>query len=104
MRGLQASYNQYTPHFGIHVPHGDLLVFGLCCGQIMFAWLVSPETMPKEYNAWILSASRAPSYAVEANRTITRKGFMDPGAVQKALAHPVSHESVTISLFLIFSI
>lgn len=52
VRGLQASYNQYTPRYGIHIPHGDLLLFGACCGQIMFAWLVSPETIPHAYNRW----------------------------------------------------
>jgi len=55
VRGLQGSYNLYAPKFGVHVPHGDLLVFGLCCGQIMYAWLVSPETIPREYNAWCVS-------------------------------------------------
>jgi hypothetical protein len=55
VRGLQGSYNLYAPKYGVHVPHGDLLVFGLCCGQIMYAWLVSPETIPREYNAWCVS-------------------------------------------------
>ena len=52
VRGLQGSYNLYTPRFGIHIPHGDILLFGACCGQIMYAWLCSPETIPKEYNDW----------------------------------------------------
>jgi hypothetical protein len=59
VRGLQGSYNLYAPKFGVHVPHGDLLVFGLCCGQIMYAWLVSPETIPREYNAWSVPIHRA---------------------------------------------
>ena len=52
VRGLQGSYNLYTPRFGIHIPHGGILLFGACCGQIMYAWLCSPETIPKEYNDW----------------------------------------------------
>ncbi len=52
VRGLQGSYNLYTPQLGIHIPHGDVLLFGACCGQIMFAWLCSPETIPKEYDRW----------------------------------------------------
>lgn len=59
VRGLQGSYNQYAPKFGVNVPHGDLLVFGLCCGQIMYAWLVSPETIPREYNAWYVMSHRS---------------------------------------------
>lgn len=52
VRGLQGSYNLYAPRLGVRIPHGDVLVFGLCCGQIMYAWLVSPETIPREYSAW----------------------------------------------------
>ncbi|OXG50365.1 hypothetical protein J010_02837 [Cryptococcus neoformans] len=85
VRGLQASYNQYTPRFGIHIAHGDLLLFGACCGQIMFAFLMSPETIPKEYNNWILSASRVPSFAIRANRTQVRQGYIQDALVQEAL-------------------
>ncbi|KAL0255686.1 hypothetical protein I308_100493 [Cryptococcus tetragattii IND107] len=85
VRGLQASYNQYTPRFGIHIPHGDLLLFGACCGQIMFAFLMSPETIPKEYNNWILAASRVPSFAILANRTQVRQGYIQDALVQEAL-------------------
>ena len=52
VRGLQASYNQYAPQYGIRIPHGDLLLFGACSGQIMFAWLLSPETIPHGYSKW----------------------------------------------------
>jgi hypothetical protein len=104
VRGLQSSYNHYTPRLGIKVPHGELLVFGACCGQIMFAWLLSPETMPKEYSNWsvrcstcrqvadrnrILSASRVPDFAVVANRSIIRQKTLDPYQVQRALSRQV---------------
>lgn len=52
VRGLQGTYNSYAPVVGINIPHGDVLLFGLCCGQIMFAFLLSPETIPREYNNW----------------------------------------------------
>ncbi|KAK8858599.1 hypothetical protein IAR55_002828 [Kwoniella newhampshirensis] len=87
VRGLQASYNQYTPRYGIRIPHGDLLVFGACCGQIMFAFLLSPETMPREYSQWILAASRVPEFAVLANRSAVRQGAINPVQVQRALGH-----------------
>jgi len=103
VRGLQASYNQYAPQYGIRIPHGDLLLFGACCGQIMFAWLLSPETIPHGYSKWyvcasvetrltfrILGASRVPEFAVMGNRTIVRRGFLEPQQVQRALAHEVS--------------
>ncbi|KAK1925541.1 hypothetical protein DB88DRAFT_484264 [Papiliotrema laurentii] len=87
VRGLQAAYNQYTPRYGIHIPHGAEILFGLCCGQIMFAWLLSPETIPHAYGRWILGASRVPEFAVLGNRTIVRHGYLEPQQIQRALAH-----------------
>ncbi len=52
VRGLQASYNTFSLRTGFEIPYGDLIVFGFCCGQIMFAFLMSPETIPVEYNSW----------------------------------------------------
>ncbi|CAD6569098.1 MAG: hypothetical protein TREMPRED_005046 [Tremellales sp. Tagirdzhanova-0007] len=87
VRGLQGSYNLYTPRFGIHIPHGGILLFGACCGQIMYAWLCSPETIPKEYNDWILKASRVPEFGLLAHRTVMRKGLIEPLQVQRALQY-----------------
>ncbi|KAJ3555565.1 hypothetical protein NP233_g12179 [Leucocoprinus birnbaumii] len=52
VRGLQGSYNSYTTRKGIRVPHGDVLVFTLACGQIMYAFLMRPDTLPRSYRAW----------------------------------------------------
>ena len=52
VRGLQATYNAHSQRTGFRIPYGDILVFGLSCGQIMFAFLLSPETIPPEYNSW----------------------------------------------------
>ena len=52
VRGLQASYNQVSAKTGYKVPFGSMIVFGLSCGQIMFAFLLSPSTIPPEYNSW----------------------------------------------------
>ena len=91
VRGLQASYNLYAPQFGIHIPHGDVILFGLCCGQIMFAWLLSPATIPAAYARWILGASRVPEYAVAANYSLVRQGVLYHEPVKRALTHKVSH-------------
>jgi hypothetical protein len=76
----------------------------------MFAWLLSPETIPKEYSTWyvglsfikpisnlyaeafdrILSASQVPEFAVLANRTAVRQRLIDPVQVQRALNFRVS--------------
>lgn len=85
VRGLQAAYNQYTPALGIHIPHGDILLFGLCCGQIMFAFLLSPETIPREYSNWIQNASGVQAFTVAANRTAVRNNFISPSPIDRAL-------------------
>ncbi|BEJ17573.1 hypothetical protein CspHIS471_0609740 [Cutaneotrichosporon sp. HIS471] len=88
VRGLQGTYNQYAPQMGLSIPHGDILLFGLCCGQIMYAFLLAPETLSREYYNWIQSASGVPKYAIGANRTAVRNNFIAPAQLQKALAEP----------------
>lgn len=88
VRGLQASYNQYSPRLGVNIPHGDVILFGLCCGQIMYAYLLAPETIPREYNAWIQSASGVPVHAVISNRSAVRSNVIAPAQLQRAIQYP----------------
>lgn len=66
VRGLQATYNAYSQRTGLQIPDGigSILVFGLSCGQIMFAFLLSPETIPPEYNSWYVLWSACPRCAL----------------------------------------
>ncbi|KAJ9097633.1 hypothetical protein QFC21_004669 [Naganishia friedmannii] len=57
------------------------------CGQIMFAFLLSPETIPPEYNTWIQAASQVQGDAVKLNRMIERQRKVDPGLVMKIMQH-----------------
>ena len=52
VRGLQGSYNAYSERKGIRVPYGDVLVFSLACAQIMYGYLLRPETLPRSYIKW----------------------------------------------------
>jgi hypothetical protein len=88
VRGLQGTYNQYAPQMGISIPHGDIILFGLCCGQIMYAFLLAPDTLSREYYNWIQSASGVPKYAVASNRTAVRHNLIAPAQLQKALREP----------------
>ncbi|CAD6565887.1 MAG: hypothetical protein CYPHOPRED_000084 [Cyphobasidiales sp. Tagirdzhanova-0007] len=58
VRGLQGWYNILHKRGYLHIPHGDVLLFGAACGQIMYAWLVSPESLNPGYSNWITEASR----------------------------------------------
>lgn len=57
VRALQGVYHRLAKE-GLHIPHGDVILFGLACGQIMYSWVASPALLDKSYFAWITSASR----------------------------------------------
>ncbi|GAB1519556.1 hypothetical protein RhiTH_002624 [Rhizoctonia solani] len=74
VRGLQGSYNYWSKRFGVRIPFGDVMVFSLCCGQIMYAFLLSPTTIPRSYRVWIQRASKVPTACVRMNHDLTRTG------------------------------
>lgn len=43
MRGLQGRYNDLKAKGRVRVKHVSVIVFGLSCAQIMYAWLVRPS-------------------------------------------------------------
>lgn len=67
-RGLQGTYNAFSTKHNVKVPNGDVLVFSLwsvrficssfwiltsfSCAQIMYAFLLRPDTIPPSYVAW----------------------------------------------------
>jgi len=57
VRGLEGSYNVMHAKKWVSIPHGAVLVFGIACGQIMYAWLHAPDTLPRGYVSWITQAS-----------------------------------------------
>ncbi|KIJ69733.1 hypothetical protein HYDPIDRAFT_142266 [Hydnomerulius pinastri MD-312] len=77
VRGLQGSYNAFTSKHGFHLPNGEVLVFCLCCAQIVYALFSRPETLPRSYDVWICTASGAPFPAIEMVREINRTGNFD---------------------------
>ncbi|KAH0840380.1 hypothetical protein J3R83DRAFT_1411 [Lanmaoa asiatica] len=86
VRGLQGSYNAFTSKRGIHIPHGDVLLFSLCCIQIVYALFSRPETLPRSYTAWLSKAAGAPTVAIEMVRDINRTGTLDVSDLDKILA------------------
>ncbi|EJD53160.1 hypothetical protein AURDEDRAFT_180722 [Auricularia subglabra TFB-10046 SS5] len=86
VRGLQGSYNYHAEKRGIRIPHGDVIVFTLACAQIMYAYTMRPDTIPRGYNLWIQEASKTVSHSVHANRTLTRDHTLDVGDLQSLLS------------------
>ncbi|KAI0034353.1 hypothetical protein K488DRAFT_45628 [Vararia minispora EC-137] len=74
VRGLQGSWNAFSDRKGIRVPYGDVLVFSLACAQIMYGYLIRPETLPRSYIKWIDTASRLPPETVAMNRDLVLTG------------------------------
>ncbi|KZT60770.1 hypothetical protein CALCODRAFT_428897 [Calocera cornea HHB12733] len=74
VRGLQAVVLAHN----LVIPYGAVLIFGLASGQIMYAFLFRPETIPRGYNNWIQNASKVTKQAVLINRGAKREGRFDP--------------------------
>ncbi|KAI9462039.1 hypothetical protein F5148DRAFT_238704 [Russula earlei] len=91
VRGLQGSYNAYSEKRGFRIPHGDVLVFALSCAQIMYGFLLRPDTLPKSYTSWINTAGRIPKEAVSINRGMVRNGTFDPVDLELILSRPDLH-------------
>ncbi|KAF9000326.1 hypothetical protein BDQ17DRAFT_1360047 [Cyathus striatus] len=101
VRGLQGSYNAYSSRHGIHVPYGDVLVFSLACGQIMYAFLMRPDTLPRSYTSWISQASKVPPQAVKMNMNLVRDHKLDMADLDTLMARPdikPNHKSALQSL------
>ncbi|KAI0355445.1 hypothetical protein OH77DRAFT_1403225 [Trametes cingulata] len=88
VRGLQGSFNALSDKHGFKIPHGDVIVFTLCCGQIMYAFLMRPDTLPPSYNKWIQVASKVPEEAVKINYTLVREGYFRPEDMERAMQYP----------------
>lgn len=97
VRGAEGSYNLAHENKYINIPHGAVLAFGFACGQIMWAWLNAPETLPKGYVNWITNASMVAPGSTPVHRDIHQgrkvntvdivKKWMDGGDLPKPLSN-----------------
>ncbi|KAF8806205.1 hypothetical protein BYT27DRAFT_7243013 [Phlegmacium glaucopus] len=88
VRGLQGSYNAFTTKRGLYVPNGDVLVFSLACGQIMYAFLLRPDTLPRSYTTWIAQASKAPLGSIRMNHDLVRNGTFNIKDLDEIVLRP----------------
>ncbi|KPV76961.1 uncharacterized protein RHOBADRAFT_51936 [Rhodotorula graminis WP1] len=85
VRGLQGRYNDLKARDKIRVKNVSVIVFGLSCAQIMYAWLMAPEALPSGYRRWITQASRVSEPCLPVNLSAYRTGTFDPDTARKAL-------------------
>ncbi|KAH9985217.1 hypothetical protein BJV74DRAFT_886347 [Russula compacta] len=91
VRGLQGSYNAYSEKHGFRIPHGEVLVFALACGQIVYAYLLSPHTLPKSYRHWLRHVIQVPHEIISTHHSMVRQGSYDPADLARILARPDLH-------------
>jgi len=70
VRGLEGTYNVAHSRGKINIPHGAVLTFGMACGQIMYAWLDAPDSLPRGYLSWITKASQVSPPITNIHRSI----------------------------------
>ncbi|OBZ70095.1 hypothetical protein A0H81_09796 [Grifola frondosa] len=85
VRGLQGSFNALSNKHGFRIPHGDVIVFSLCCGQILYGFLLRPDTLPRSYLKWIQTASKVSPEGVSINRDLVRDGVFKFSEMESVL-------------------
>ncbi|KAF9076157.1 hypothetical protein BDP27DRAFT_1389599 [Rhodocollybia butyracea] len=86
VRGLQGTYNLYSSKHNINIPHGDILVFSLVCGQILYAFLLRPDSLPHSYTNWISSAAKVPAACLRMNYDMVRNHSVNLNDVDAIIA------------------
>ncbi|KAJ7063088.1 hypothetical protein C8F01DRAFT_1131481 [Mycena amicta] len=87
VRGLQGTYNAFSEKNGISVPYGAVIIFTIACGQIMYAFTMRPDTLPRGYINWVQGASRVSAEGVRLNFTAVREnGAVNMDALNAVLA------------------
>ncbi|CED83154.1 Uncharacterized conserved protein [Phaffia rhodozyma] len=86
VRGLEGVWNGVSRRFGIKVPGGELILFGLCAGQIMQNWIVSPERLPRSYVSFINGAFQGPVEARIIQGSLVNTGTIPADQLHKLLA------------------
>ncbi|GAA6061716.1 hypothetical protein JCM10212_004948 [Sporobolomyces blumeae] len=85
VRGLQGRYNILKSRGKIPVKNVSVWIFGISCAQIMFGWLMAPETLPSGYRRWITNASKVSEPCLPVNLSASRTGVFDPDVARKTL-------------------
>ncbi|KAH8081313.1 hypothetical protein BXZ70DRAFT_901280 [Cristinia sonorae] len=86
VRGLQGSYNTISDRIGFRIPNGDVMVFALCCAQIMYGFTMRPDILPRWYNSWIGIACKVSPAGTSINRTMTREGRFSLADIDKIIS------------------
>lgn len=69
---MQSSYNSLKGRGILSLPNGDAFLFMFACSSIMYAYIMTPTTIPKEYYIWIRKMGQMPESLLNINRIHVR--------------------------------
>lgn len=102
LSGLQGSYNALAAKYGFTIPYGAVWLFSIACGQIMYGFILRPDTLPRAYISWIDQAGHFPTKSVAMNRDLARDGRFKISDIDHLLSNPVrSSQFTTVSTFIL---
>ena len=88
VRAIQSLYNAAKArgwwHFwGSHWEHGDTLLFAITSAQVMYAYVMRPDTLPPAYNNFIVNTGPISRVMLQATRDRVRGVPVDAAAVSR---------------------
>ncbi|XVE63824.1 hypothetical protein DITRI_Ditri07aG0051400 [Diplodiscus trichospermus] len=89
-RVAQCAYNSAKSKnkfhlWGSHWRHGDSLLFSLACAQVMYAFVMRPESLPKSYQDFIQKMGPVAAPVYKAVRENCRGGPVDVASISAYL-------------------
>ncbi|EPS58646.1 hypothetical protein M569_16167, partial [Genlisea aurea] len=103
-RVAQCAYNSAKSKnkfhlWGSHWSHGDTLLFSLGCAQVMYAFIMRPETLPKSYQDFIQKTGPVAAPAYKAVRECCRGSPVDVTSLSAYLSGTKSPDDLKLDEF-----
>ncbi|KAJ3678700.1 hypothetical protein LUZ60_002503 [Juncus effusus] len=86
--------------WGSHWRHGDSLLFSLACAQVMYAFVMRPESLPKSYQDFIQKTGPVADPVYKAVRECCRGGPIDLPSLQSFLSSSLNGSVNGLSEFM----
>ncbi|KAG0341842.1 hypothetical protein BG004_005879, partial [Podila humilis] len=85
IRSMQGVYNagKYRGQFSFR--HGDAFLFSIASAQVMYAYTMHPDTIPKELFGFMVKTARVPAEALALNRANVRGVPLNLNDIQKVI-------------------
>ncbi|OEL30333.1 hypothetical protein BAE44_0008646 [Dichanthelium oligosanthes] len=101
-RLAQCAYNSAKSknkfHFwGSHWRHGDALLFSLASAQVMYAFVMRPESLPKSYQEFILKTGPVAEPVYKVVRECCRGGPVDLTALSAYLSNKRNSDLINLT-------